>query len=242
MVSAFSLTGRHAVVVGAASGIGAATARLLAEMGAVLTLADIEAPQALADALTEAGHAVAGCRACDISVRASAEALIAEAPRPDILVVTAAICPWDDWRELGWDETFARVIAVNLKGAMDLSRAALARMADHGGRIVLVGSLAGRTGGLIASPHYVASKGGLNAFVKWLARQGAPYGVLVNAVAPASVATPMMEGRSVDLDGIPLGRMATVEEVAGPIAFLCAPASGYMTGTILDVNGGIYAG
>ena len=241
MVPAFSLAGRHAVVVGAASGIGSATARLLAELGAAVTLADLEAPQALAEALRAAGHAVAGCRACDISDRAAAETLIAQSSRPDILVVTAAVCPWDDWRAPDWDDAFAQVIAVNLKGALDLSRAALARMANGGGRIVFVSSLAGRTGGLIASPHYVASKGGLNAFVKWLARQGAPHGVLVNAVAPASVATPMMEGRAVDLGGIPLGRMATVEEVAGPIAFLCTPAAGYMTGTMLDVNGGVYA-
>ena len=77
--------------------------------------------------------------------------------------------------------------------------------------------------------------------MKWLAQRGARDGILVNGVAPASVVTPMMAGRPVDTGRIPLGRMAQPEEVAGPIAFLCAPASSYMTGTILDVNGGIYS-
>jgi NAD(P)-dependent dehydrogenase (short-subunit alcohol dehydrogenase family) len=108
------------------------------------------------------------------------------------------------------------------------------------GRIVLVGSLAGRMGGLIAGPHYVASKGGLHALVKWLARQAGPHAVLVNGIAPASVETPMMRERPVDLQRIPLGRMATAEEVAWPIAFLCSPAASYICGTILDVNGGVY--
>ena len=107
------------------------------------------------------------------------------------------------------------------------------------GNIVLVGSLAGRMGGLIAGPHYVASKGGIHALVKWLARQAAPHDVIVNGVAPASVETPLMQDRPVDLARIPLGRKAQAEEIAWPIAFLCSPAS-YICGTVLDVNGGVY--
>jgi NAD(P)-dependent dehydrogenase (short-subunit alcohol dehydrogenase family) len=108
------------------------------------------------------------------------------------------------------------------------------------GRIVLVGSLAGRMGGLIAGPHYVASKGAVHALVKWLARQAAPHNVLVNGVAPASVETPLMQGQPVDLARIPLGRMGQPEEVAGPIAFLCSAAASYVCGVVLDVNGGVY--
>ena len=105
---------------------------------------------------------------------------------------------------------------------------------------MLVGSLAGRMGGLIAGPHYVASKGGVHALVKWLARQAAPHGVLVNGIAPASVETPMMDGQPVDLARIPLGRMARAEEMAWPIAFLCSAAASYICGAVLDVNGGVY--
>ncbi len=110
------------------------------------------------------------------------------------------------------------------------------------GAHVFVGSLAGRTGGLIAGPHYVASKGGVHAFVKWLARRAAPHGVLVNGVAPASVETAMMTDRPVDLARIPLARKASPEEVAWPIAFLCSAAASYICGAVLDVNGGVHMG
>lgn len=241
MLEPFSLRGKRTVIVGAGGGIGAATARLMAAADATLLLADRAPPEALAAEIVRRGGSAAA-RACDLGVREEIEALLAAAGPVDAVVAAAAVCPWDDWHAPGWDEVFDEVISVNLKGAVMLCRAAMDNMRGRGGRIVLVSSLAGRTGGLIASPHYVASKGGLQAFVKWLARQGAPEGILVNAVAPASVRTPMMEGRPVDLGGIPLGRMAEPEEIAGPIAFLCSPAASYVTGCVLDVNGGVYMG
>jgi NAD(P)-dependent dehydrogenase (short-subunit alcohol dehydrogenase family) len=79
----------------------------------------------------------------------------------------------------------------------------------------------------------------VHALVKWLARQAAPHGVLVNGIAPASVSTPMMAGQPVDLERIPLGRMAAPEEIAAPVAFLCSPAASYICGAVLDVNGGV---
>jgi NAD(P)-dependent dehydrogenase (short-subunit alcohol dehydrogenase family) len=132
-------------------------------------------------------------------------------------------------------------MAVNVLGPIHAARAFLPGMIERRrGRIVLVGSVAGRMGGLIAGPHYVASKGGVHALVKWLARQAGPFNVLVNGVAPASVETPLMQGQPVDLTRIPLGRMAQAEEVAGPIAFLCSGAASYVCGVVLDVNGGVY--
>ncbi len=235
MSDPFRLDGQRALVVGAAGGIGAATCRLLAGLGASVAASDLAAPTALADELG------ATALSCDVRDRAAVEALVATSAPLDVIVYTAAICPFDDWEAEDWDDAYAAVLGVNLKGALDLARAGLAQMKGRGGRIVLVSSLAGRTGGLIASPHYVASKGGLNALVKWLAQRGARHGVLVNGVAPASVDTPMMTGQPVDVAKIPLGRMARPEEVAGPIAFLAAPASSYMTGVILDVNGGLFA-
>lgn len=233
------LSNQTALVVGAAGGIGAATSRALGALGASLVLADRDKPADLADDLTAEGI-VASAVACDVVSRAEVEAMVADAGNIDALVYVTAVCPFDDWRQDGWDDAFDEVIAVNLKGAIDAARAVMPAMAERGrGRIILVGSLAGRTGGLIASPHYVASKGGLHAIVKWLAQQGAPDGILVNGVAPASTATPMMKGQSVDLGRIPLGRMSSPEEVAWPIAFLCCDAASYMCGTILDVNGGV---
>jgi NAD(P)-dependent dehydrogenase (short-subunit alcohol dehydrogenase family) len=86
----------------------------------------------------------------------------------------------------------------------------------------------------------VASKGGLHALIKWLAKRGGPYGVLVNGIAPGAIDTAMTRGQPIDPAHIPLGRRGNAEEVAWPIAFLCSAAAGYITGTVLDVNGGLY--
>jgi NAD(P)-dependent dehydrogenase (short-subunit alcohol dehydrogenase family) len=236
----FELAGRSALIIGAAGGIGQATARVLAALGARLALADKTAPDALAAELAQDGATVLAVP-CDVTSRKAIEDTVSEAGTVDALIYLAAICPWDDWREASWDEAFDEVIAVNLRGAVDAARAVMPAMIERrAGRIVLVGSLAGKTGGLIASPHYVASKGGLHALVKWLAQHGGPHNVLVNGVAPASTVTPMMEGQRVDLERIPLRRMSEPEEIAWPIAFLCSDAASYVCGTVLDVNGGVH--
>lgn len=238
--SAFSLASRLILVIGAGGGIGSATARILGSQGARLVLADRVAPDALASELAEAGIAVSA-HACDVARRDAIDALTESAGDVDALVYLAAICPWDDWEDDGWDARFDEVMAVNLRGAVFAARAVMPGMAKRGGgRIVLVGSLAGKMGGLIASPHYVASKGGMHALVKWLAQRGGPKKILINGVAPASTATAMMTGRPVDLDRIPLRRMSQPEEVAWPIAFLCSDAASYICGTIINVNGGVY--
>ena len=240
--SAFALTGRRILVTGAAAGIGAETAQVCASLGAEVILVDRAPADAVADAIRGAGG-TAETMSADVSERAEVERIAARAGAVDGLVLNAAICPFDDWMEPDWDETFASVMAINVLGPIHAARAFLPGMMARGsGRIVLVGSVAGRVGGLIASPHYVASKGGVHALVKWLAKRGAPRNVLVNGVAPASVTTPMMQGQPVSLAGIPLARMAEPREVAWPIAFLCSDAASYICGTVLDVNGGVYMG
>ena len=231
--SPFDLGGLRILVTGAAQGIGAATATLCASLGAELILVD-----------RESCVAISGARVyrADVASRAEIERIAGEVGPLDALVLNAALCPFgEDWQAPEWEASFERVMAVNVHGAIHAARAFLPGMiAQRRGHIVLVGSLAGRMGGLIAGPHYVASKGAVHALVKWLARQAAPHGVLVNGIAPASVATPMMEGQPVDLERIPLGRMAEPEEIAAPIAFLCSAAASYICGAMLDVNGGVY--
>jgi 3-oxoacyl-[acyl-carrier protein] reductase len=133
----------------------------------------------------------------DAASRSDMERLASEIGAADGLVLNAAVCPWDDdWLAPDWDASFNRVMAVNVLGPIHVLRAFLPRMLDQRrGNIVFVGSLAGRSGGLIAGPHYVASKGAVHALVKWLARQVAPQNVIVNGVAPASIETPMMRDR-----------------------------------------------
>lgn len=240
MSAPLALQGQRILVTGAATGIGAATARICASLGADVALLDLADCEPGVAAITASGGAARAFRA-DVADRAAIERIAAALGRVDGLVANAAVCPWDDWLEPGWDDSFARVMNVNLLGAIHCARALLPGMIERRhGRIVLVGSVAGRIGGLIAGPHYVASKGGLHALVKWLAKQGGPHNVLVNGVAPASVATEMMRGQPVDLGRVPLGRVAQPDEIGWPIAFLCSPAASYICGTVLDVNGGVY--
>jgi NAD(P)-dependent dehydrogenase (short-subunit alcohol dehydrogenase family) len=241
MHNAFDLAGRRVLITGAAEGIGAASARVCALLGAEVILVDINDPEPLSQTIVrQGGNALA--RKADASSRHDLERIAGEIGGVDGLILNAAICPWEeDWRAADWDKSFERVMAINVLGPIHAIRAFLPGMISQGhGRIVLIGSLAGRMGGLIAGPHYVASKGAIHALVKWLAREAAPYNVVVNGIAPASVETPMMHNRPVDLARIPLGRKAQPEEVAWPVAFLVSEAASYICGAVLDVNGGAY--
>ena len=239
-MQAFSLHGRRFLVIGADGGIGRATCSVMAGLGASLVLVDRAAPEELARSIrSEGGDAEAF--ACDVARTEEIEALVAGAGALDGLVYLAALCPWTDWHDEGWEALFDEVLAVNLRGALATSRAVMPGLvARRWGRIVLVGSVAGRMGGLIAGAPYVVSKGGLHALVKWLALRGGPDNVLVNGVAPASTETAMIAGQPVDVSRIPLRRKSQPEEIAWPIAFLCSEAASYVCGTVLDVNGGVY--
>ena len=241
MKVAFDLSGRRILITGGGAGIGAATAEVCARLGAEVLLVDIIGAQRVVEAIRSVGGRVASFVA-DAASRRDMERLAAEIGAADGLVLNAAVCPWDeDWFAAEWDASFDRVMEVNVLGPLHALRAFLPAMLDRRrGNIVFVGSLAGRSGGLIAGPHYVASKGAVHALVKWLARQVAPQNVIVNGVAPASIDTPMMRGRPVDLDRIPLGRLGKAEEIGWPIAFLCSEAASYICGAVIDVNGGVY--
>ena len=236
----FSLEGKVVVITGAAGGIGSETARVCAGLGASLILADVRSPNEIADELRGTGASVQTA-AFDVRDRKACEDFLRQVPRLDVIVANAGYCPWDDWNDPEWDDVFHETVDINALGVVNVLRPAFEKMTQQrGGRMVLVSSVAGRMGGLKASPHYVIAKGGVNALVKWLARKGAPYGVTVNAVAPGATATNMVRNQVFDEQAIPLGRMATPREIALPIAFLCSDAASYICGTILDVNGGVY--
>lgn len=241
MKVAFDLSGRRILVTGAGAGIGAAAAVSCARMGAEALLIDVASSERIAEAIrSEGGRATSFV--ADAASRSDMKRLSAEIGAVDGLVLNAAVCPWDeDWLSDDWDASFNRVMNANVLGPIHVLRAFLpAMMERRRGHVVFVGSLAGRSGGLIAGPHYVASKGAVHALVKWLARQAAPRNVVVNGVAPASIETPMMRDRPVDIDRIPLARMGKPEEIGWPIAFLCSDAASYICGTVIDVNGGVY--
>lgn len=236
---ALSLQGRHVVVTGAASGIGRATAHVLAQLGAELTITDIASLDAVKAELPEA-TAVQG----DLTDDAFMASLFA-GKRVHALAHCAAIISGKNWRtDDAWHDRFARTMDVNVRVPLQLTALAVDHMAAHGGgNIALVGSVAGKTGGTSSAtpPDYVASKGAVHALVKWLSRNAIGKGVLVNAVAPGPVETPMTNGFKPD-KSLPLGRLGRPEELAWPIAFLCTDAASYLSGAVLDVNGGNYVG
>jgi NAD(P)-dependent dehydrogenase (short-subunit alcohol dehydrogenase family) len=234
------LNGQRVVIAGAAGGIGRQAAALLGDAGATLHLLDIREPAQTRDA-NAAGARIASVHRCDVARRAEVEAVAAEIGPADVLIDAAGVWPHDDWMAPGWDEAFDRVIDINLRGPINLVRAFLPGMIERRhGRIVLCGSIAGWTGGLMSSPHYVASKGGIHALVRWFAQLAIPHGVCVNGVAPGPVATPMTHDANHDLRKFPLGRLAEPQEIAQAMVFLCSPAASYVSGTVIDVNGGLY--
>ena len=240
-MSVFSLDGMRVAITGARGGIGASVAQLCVEQGAnTLFLADLEAPSELANKLG-GGSATIVTHAVNMTERDSVEAWASELGAVDALIDCAAICPFYDWVASDWDAECDRVFAVNLRGPINLVRAFMPMMtAQGGGRIALVGSIAGRIGGVAASAHYVMSKGGVHSFVRWAAKRGAAHNVTVNAVAPGVVDTPMTANQSFDYEQLPMGRKATALEIAGPLAFLISPAASYVNGAVLDVNSGMH--
>ncbi|MBT5191511.1 MAG: SDR family oxidoreductase, partial [Rhodospirillaceae bacterium] len=226
---------------------GAATARACAALGVKeLILADNGPLEKIGDELRSLDVAVMTHR-CDLSQRKDNAELIAMAGDLDAAVACAGICPLEeDWLDdPDWDDVFHRVMDVNLLGPIHLCRELLPRMARRGGgQIVLIGSIGGRMGGTspIVQPHYIASKGGVHALIWWLAQRAAPQGVLVNGIAPGPIATAMTSTTNYPKDRYPLGRIGEPEEIAWPAAFLCSPAASYFSGSILDVNGGLFVG
>ncbi len=216
---------------------------MLAELGADLLLADQVTLEPV-QAEIEATGARCETRQGDLAEDGFLEALFQGAPLRAV-AHCAALLKGRPWREdPDWRARFARVMDVNVRVPLTLGALAIDHMAEHGGgAVVLVGSVAGRTGGTSATtpPDYAASKGAVHALIKLLSRQGVGRGVLVNGVAPGPVETPMTRGFD-QMDRLPLGRMGTPEELAWPIAFLCTGAASYLSGALIDVNGGAFIG
>jgi 3-oxoacyl-[acyl-carrier protein] reductase len=241
--AALSMEGKRALVTGAASGIGKATALVLAQLGAEVVISDRAPMDATRDEIQAGGGACSVMRG-DLADDAFVAAFFAGA-RVHAVAHCAGILEGRPWTEdPAWHERFHRVMDVNVRVPLQLAAAAIDHMAAQGGgHVVLVGSVAGKTGGtsLTTPPDYSASKGAVHTLVKWLSRNAVGRGVLVNAVAPGPVETPMTRGFNLG-PTLPMGRIGRAEELAWPIAFLCTSAASYLSGAILDVNGGAFVG
>jgi 3-oxoacyl-[acyl-carrier protein] reductase len=235
------LGGKRAVVTGAASGIGRASALLLARAGAQVVLLDAadlgEAREAVAahgGAVTAHKVDVTDRRAVGATMRAAA----GDEKTIDVLVTSAGVygtpTSIDDLDE----DNLRQVFDVNVNGTVWSAQAALPYMRSAGGSVVCLGSAAGKLGGLIAGSPYIMSKGAVHAFVKFLARTEAGNGIRANAIAAGAVKTPMTAGQDYPPSYCPLNRMAEAEEIAAAVLFLASPSSSYVTGTVMDVSGG----
>ena len=243
------LSGKGALVTGGSRGVGRATARLLARAGAAVGISyrsRADDAQATVAELTALGvHA--WCEPGDLGRAEDARRLFARADREldglDIVIGNAGIWPPDDVPIAAMDDArWRETVAANLDSIFHTCREAASRLRP-GGALVLVSSTAGQRGEA-GHADYAATKGAIIALVKGLCVELAPRGVTVNCVAPGWVDTEMAEpalgagGRERIARSIPLGRIATADDVAGPIVFLCSPLARHITGEVLNVNGG----
>jgi len=239
------LEGRRALVTGGASGIGAATAARLAAEGADVWIGDVDLEGAERVAAETSGHPVA----LDVTSLDSAQAALEETGRLDVLVNNAGTDEFGFFTRTT-PEQWQRVIAVNLVGVLNCTYAALEGMQAAGyGRIVSISSEAGRVGSK-GSAVYSATKGGVIAFMKTIARENARYAVTANSIAPGPIETPLLMGakefgeigeRVIETmkEATQLKRLGQPEEVAAAVAFLASDDATFVTGETLGVSGGL---
>jgi 3-oxoacyl-[acyl-carrier protein] reductase len=241
-----NLQGKTAVVTGAAGAIGAAISRDLARAGAKVILMDIarEATEALAGEV--GGHAVQLDLSNAEAISAASRRILGQFGTVDILVNNAGVLnnakmaatTLDDWR---------KVQAINVDAAFLLAQAFLPGMrAARWGRVINMSSYAAKSGGLTAGTAYSVSKTAMLGLTFAIAREVAGDGVTVNAIAPAYVMSPMVsdqlteDQRQAQLAAIPVGRFCQPEEVAHAVMFLASPLAGFITGEVIDMNGGLH--
>ncbi len=246
-----SLDGKVALVTGGSRGIGAATVRLFVQAGGKAVFNYVRAQSEAGQLVQECGADTCHAVQADLTGTANAEPLVRAAVERfgglDVLVVNHGIWETDHVTiDKMTDEQWRKTLAVNLDSSFAVVKHAVAQMKRQarGGHIVLISSTAGQRGEA-GHVDYAASKGALISMTKGLSTELAPDGIYVNCVAPGWVGTDMTAAALADLNRrpeihakIPLGRVATPEEIAGPILFLCTPYAAFITGEVLNVNGG----
>lgn len=237
------LDGQIALVTGGAGGIGSEVVRTLAAAGATVVATDI------GEAHPFEGAANISYQRYDVTSRSETDALVerivAQHGKIDILVMcagTIANTPlWDST-----DEEWESIWRVNVMGVVNPMRRIFPLMKANGyGKIVALGSVAARIGGVASGPAYVSAKSAVHGMIKWTAKAGAAHGVYANAVAPGPVETAMWASVTERKppsahNSVPLGRYGQPEDIAQSILFLASPQSNWITGTTVDINGGQY--
>ncbi len=246
MESILKLRGKVALVTGAARGIGRAIALRFAQEGAAVGLIDLRDTGELARRMKDEGYEALPLPV-DVTDPAAVTRAVEEVARArgsiDILVNNAGVIVRGTILDLT-EESWRKVIDVNVNGAFHCCQAVIPHMVRRReGRILNISSVAGKMGDITAAPAYGASKGAINTLTRSLARQLAPFGITVNAVAPHAIETDMSaewseEKRREVIGAIPLKRLGKPEEVAEAALFLVSDGASFITGEVLNVNGG----
>jgi NAD(P)-dependent dehydrogenase (short-subunit alcohol dehydrogenase family) len=256
----FGMQGRVAAVTGAASGLGLAMAEVLAQAGASVVLLDVDASEleAARQSITAAGGQ-AHSAVLDVSdrtaVRAQIDRIAAQFGRLDTVIANAGVSAGPGYRtEVGQinavsDDTWDRVLSINLTGVFVTLQAAAAHMKrQRSGRLVAIASVAGLKSEVMCGYAYTATKAAVVNLVRQAAMELAPYNVMVNGIAPGPFRTNIANGRirqpEVEAEFasmVPLGRIASPQELKGLALLLASPASSFMTGTTIPIDGGIMA-
>jgi len=244
------LTNKTALITGGSRGIGAATAILFARAGAdvaITYVSDEASAQKVVDDIRKLGRRCLALKG-DVSMAEDVNRIVDETVRffskIDVLVNNAGIWTYGEITSMT-EEVWDRTIDINLKGMFLMCKAVVPLMKKQcGGNIINISSTAGQRGEALHS-HYAASKGGVISFTKSLASELAPYNILVNSVAPGWVDTDMCaevfsdpEFKESVRKTVPLGRIPTADDIAGPILFLASDLARHITGEVLNVNGG----
>ncbi len=251
------LSGRSAIITGGARGIGQAIALRLAEQGANICIADvIDASDTAEDIMQHSGTDSKAISAkVDVRNRdevvACVQTVVDTFGSLDIVVNNAGTCARIDLESMD-DDSWTRDIETNLRGTFLFTQAAIyPHMKNQGsGRIVNISSISGIMGGPFTSgdgagrsgPAYAASKGGVIAFTKWVAKEVGILGITCNTVAPGPIATPMTDSMNYSFDSQAIKRMGTPNEIAAAVAYLASPDAAFVTGDTLKVCGGAAIG
>jgi 3-oxoacyl-[acyl-carrier protein] reductase len=247
-----SLAGKAALITGGSRGIGAAAVKLFAQAGADVIFNYTKAKDAALQVQQEAGKHGTRVEAFKADVgrhtdnKKLVDQCLARLGRLDILVANAGIwnvedLPIEKMTEKQWDD----MVRINLKSVYSIIHFSVPHMIKQkSGKIIPISSTAAQRGESLHT-HYGASKGGIISLTKGLATELAPHNILVNSVAPGWVATDMSNpvlntksGQKMAVSAIPLGRPATAEEIAGPILFVASDLANFITGEVINVNGG----
>ena len=238
---AANLDGQVAFITGGAGSMGRAIAKAFQAAGARVIATDRAAHEDIGDGIDYRQYDVTSREQTDTLI----DAVIAEYGQVDILVLCAGIIartPLGDSTDEEWDA----LMSVNVRGVVNPARKLFPLMCDRGfGKILAAGSIAAKNGGVASGPAYVASKAAVHGMMRWIAKAGAPHGVYANTLAPGPVETAMWAsvtgGQAPSANGsVPLGRYGNTEDIAQAALFLCSPASNWITGTSLDVSGGMW--